>query len=220
MANDPSSTCWAWPARPDGWRSGRSRWAPPAGPARPGCCCWPATPPPTPAAGPPTSARPATSCGCSCPSPRRSWAAAGPQLLRHAGPHRRGLCRRRGGKAGRPGPGALRPRRPAAAEKADRLSSASGNSASTRKTCGGQAQALGRPARRPARGRPPKLQPSPAEAGRKKPGQPSAAPGGRAPAHPRPGPGGRAPDSGTIPKKRGGFLYDEKYPSPQGGQGL
>ena len=44
------STCWGWPARPAAWRLARSRWALPAGPGRPSWCCWPVTPPPTPAA--------------------------------------------------------------------------------------------------------------------------------------------------------------------------
>ena len=70
----------------------------------------------------------------------------GPRLLRHAGPDRRGLCRLGGGEAGRPGPGALRPRRPAAAgEGRPGPSAPAGEAAAREEPAGGQTKALGRP---------------------------------------------------------------------------
>ena len=36
-----SCLCWVWRTRPDGWRSARSRWAPPPGPRKRGSYWWP-----------------------------------------------------------------------------------------------------------------------------------------------------------------------------------
>lgn len=43
------------------------------GPGRPSWCCWPLTPPLTPAEGPPISARRATCSGWPSPFPKRNW---------------------------------------------------------------------------------------------------------------------------------------------------
>ncbi len=68
----------------------------------------------------------------------------GPHLLRHAGPERRGLCRLHCGKALRPRPGALWPRRPAAADQGRPDAPApAGKTSAREKPAGGQTQALG-----------------------------------------------------------------------------